>query len=169
MVVAQGDVQGFAAPQASGETRRNLVETAQNQIELATVQGVDRQAWRQWGNVQAQVGCAVLQAGQQGGHAQLFDEVGHGDAKGLAAVVRVKTVADVEGLLDLLQGRADRALQRQCLGRRLHAPTDAYQQRVVEQFTQARQGIAHRRLTEGQAFGSTRHVLFAQQHVEDAQ
>ncbi|MND98634.1 hypothetical protein D3C80_909950 [compost metagenome] len=153
MLLAQGNLQGLAAPVMTGKTRRNLIEAPQHQVQLAPVQGIHRQARRQRGDVQAQVRRAVLQAAQQAWHAQLLDEVGHGDAKGLPAQARVEAFADVEGLLDLLQRRADRAFQGQGLGRRLHAPADAHQQRVVEQFAQARQGVAHRRLAEGQALG----------------
>ncbi len=169
VVPSQRDLQGFAAPEMTGEACGNFVESAQHQIELATVQGVDRQAGRQGGDVQAQVGRAVLQVPQQPWHAQLLDEIGHGNTKGLAAVARVEAFVDVEGLFDLLQGRANRALQRQGLGRRLHASADAHQQWVIEQLAQARQGVTHGRLAEGQALGGTGDVLFTQQHIEDAQ
>ncbi len=169
MILAQGNLQGLVAPVMTGKARWNLIETPQHQVQLATVQGIHRQAWRQRGDVQAQVRRALLQAAQQAGHAQLFDEVGHGNAQGLPAQVRVEAFTDIQRLLDLLQRRADRAFQGQGLGRRLHAPADAHQQRVVEQLTQARQGIAHRWLAEGQALGGARDVLLAQQHVEDAQ
>lgn len=169
MVPSQRNLQGFAAPEMTGEACGNFIETAQHQIELAAIQGIDWQTGRQWGDVQAQVRGAVLQASQQAGHAQLLDEIGHGDTKALAAVARVKAFVDVEGLFDLLQGRANRTLQRQGLGRRLHAPADAHQQRVIEQLAQARQGVTHGWLAEGQALGGTGDVLFTQQHIEDAQ
>ncbi|MNI75653.1 hypothetical protein D3C73_1318270 [compost metagenome] len=110
-----------------------------------------------------------MQLSQQARHAQLLDEVGHGNAKGLAARQWVEAIIDVEGLFDLLQRRANRAFQCQRLGRRLHAPADTHQQRIIKLLAQARQGVAHGWLTEGQALGGAGHILLAQQHVEDTQ
>ena len=46
---------------------------------------------------------------------------------------------------------------------------DAHQQRISQLFAQARQGIAHGRLGQGQTLGGAGYVLFTQQHIEDAQ
>ncbi|MNN66436.1 hypothetical protein D3C81_1820120 [compost metagenome] len=73
-----------------------------------------------------------LQGGQQPGHAQLFGEVGQGDAQLPVAAARVEAVAGAERLLDLLQGRANRPFQGQGAWGRAHTSADPHQQRVTE-------------------------------------
>ncbi|MOA00463.1 hypothetical protein D3C78_1198270 [compost metagenome] len=169
MALTYGNLQGFATPVMAGEARRDFFKAPQHQVELAAVQRIDRQAGGQRGDVQAQVGGTVLQVPQQFGHAQLLDEVGHGDAKSLSAQARVEAFADIQGLFDLLQRRANRALKGQGFRGGLHAPANTHQQRVFEQLTQACQGVTDGWLAEGQAFGGARDILLAQQDVEDAQ
>ncbi len=84
------------------------------------------------------------------------------------AARRIEGLAGDQAVFDLLQRMTDRSLQRQGSRRRLHGPADAHQQRVIEQLAQATQGIAHRRLAEGQALGGTRDVALTQQGVEHA-
>ncbi|MCY1547765.1 hypothetical protein D9M68_838380 [compost metagenome] len=105
----------------------------------------------------------------QARHADQLDIIGHRDAETLAAARRVEGFTCREALFDLLQRRADRCLQGQSTWRWLHAATNANQQRVVEQFAQAIERVAHRRLTEGQTLGGARDIVLAQQGVEHAQ
>ncbi len=169
MPLAHGHVQGLAAPVAPLVTGGHLIEAPQHQVELATVECFGRQVGGQVLHVHAQMGRLGLQAGQQAGHAQLLGKVGEGDTQLPVAEPWIEAVTGAEGLLDLLQGRTDRAFQGQGPWRGAHVPADAHQQGVAQQVAQARQGIAHGWLGQRQALGSTRYVLFTQQHVQHAQ
>ncbi|MNH15032.1 hypothetical protein D3C79_746380 [compost metagenome] len=105
-------------------------------------------------HIHAQVRRLGLQGGEQPGHAQLFGEVGQGNAQLPVAAARVEAVAGAERLLDLLQRRANRPFQGQGAGGGAHASADPHQQRITEHVAQARQGVAHCRLGQGQTLGS---------------
>lgn len=169
VVAPRHQLQGLAHPAHPGEARRQRLETAQGEVDLAFFQGLGRQAWRQVLHVDAHARSLLGQARQQTRHQQHLGVVGEGDAETLAAACRLEATTLAQALLDLPQRRADRRLQLQGPRRRLHGAADAHQQRVVEQVTQAIQRVAYRRLAQRQALGGTRHVALAQQHVEHSQ
>ncbi|MNJ60949.1 hypothetical protein D3C77_567140 [compost metagenome] len=148
MIPAQCDLQRLAGPAPTLKTRRHLEKAAQRQIQPAMVQRFGRQGRRQMLDRQLNPWRHLGQMRHQRWHADQLDIVGDGDGEALAAGRRVEEIAGVEGVLDLLQRLTDRRLQAQGARRRLHGAGDAYQQRVVEHFTQPIERIADRRLAE---------------------
>ncbi len=153
----------------AGKARGDVLEAAQHQVQLCLVQRFGWQAGAQVANVDTHAGRLLAELFKQTRHADQLDIVGDGDAEVLAAAGRVKHIAGTQALFQLLQGCADRRFQRLGARRGLHAAAHAYQQRVVEQFAQAIQCVAHRRLAQGQAFGRTGNVLLTHQRIEHAQ
>ncbi|MNP32153.1 hypothetical protein D3C76_1253190 [compost metagenome] len=106
---------------------------------------------------------------QQAWHADQLHVVGNREGEALAAARRVEAFADYQALFDLLECGAYRCFQGQGPRRRLHGAADAHQQRVAEQFAQAVQRIAHRRLAEGQALRRAGDIALTQQGIQHPQ
>jgi hypothetical protein len=69
----------------------------------------------------------------------------------------------------LLDDRAHRRRERQCLRGRLHAQRDAHEQRVAEIAPQPRQRLAQRRLRDVEQARRAGEAVLAQQNVEHPQ
>ena len=65
----------------------------------------------------------------------------------------------------LLDGTGD----LQSVGRRLHAARTVHEQGVAEKLAQARERIAHRGLSDAEAFRRKRHAVRFQDRMEDTQ
>src|SRR3990167_813049 len=169
VIAAQRQLQGFAHPVLAGKARGYFLEAPQHQVQLTLVQRLRRQAGAQVANIDAHAGGLLAELLEQARHAEKPYIIRDGDAEVLTAAGWVEYFTGAEALLDLLQGGAYRRFQRLGAGRRLHAAAHPHQQRVVEQFAQATQGVAHRRLTERQTFGGAGNILLAHQRIEHAQ
>lgn len=154
---------------AALEARRDTLEAAEHEVQLALVQGFGRQARGQVLDGDGDSRGAFAQAAHQARHADQLDVVGHRHGEALPAAPRIEAFAIAQALFDLPQRRADRCFQCQRPRCWLHGPTGADQQRIVEQFAQAVQRVAHRRLAQRQALRGARDVTLAQQGVEHAQ
>ena len=71
--------------------------------------------------------------------------------------------------LDQPQGLAHRLRQLLRERRRTHAARRAHEQRIVEQRSQARQRVAHRRLRQPDALAGNGDAAFGRNRVERAQ
>ena len=115
----------------------------------------------------AHAGRQTAQALKQWRQENLLGEVGHADAVGLAGLLRVEGAALLHGDTQQLQGithRADDVLRH---GRGHHALGGAHEQRVVEGFTQAGEGVGNRRLSDADDLSGTGQVGLGVDGVED--
>ncbi len=90
----------------------------------------------------------------------------HSRRENRAARRRVETGSEVQRRLDMLDGRRDQRRDFARPRRRFHAGRVAHEQIVGEQFAQAAQSAAHRRLRQPDPGGRPRHRPLPDQRVE---
>ncbi len=109
----------------------------------------------------------AAQALEQQRQNHCLGEVGHADAIGLGRLLRVENPAFLHRHPQQRQRVAHRADDVLRHRRGHHALGGAYEQRVVERLTQARQGIGHRRLGDADNLPGASQVGFGVDRVED--
>ncbi|MCY1437228.1 hypothetical protein D9M71_533820 [compost metagenome] len=109
------------------------------------------------------------QALDQGRQQAELDIVGQADAEHRRAGRRVEVGGAADRGGDGVQRRGEQGEDLLRPRGRLHLPSAAHEQRVVEQAAQARQRGADRRLAEEQLFRRAGHAAFVHQRLEDDQ
>ncbi len=155
-----------------------LADRPVGQLGLVEVQVVDRQVEFAAGQLRRDRGAFVgtylqrhprgqgLQAGHQARQQAQLGIVVHRQAKGPRSV-RIEGFLGAKAGLQQMQGLAHRHVQGEGGGGGFQALGGAPEQRLVELFAQAGEGVAHRRLAAMQADRRARQVAFAHQGIED--
>ena len=113
------------------------------------------------------VGGQPAQALEQRRQKNLLGKVGHADAVGLVGLLRIEAAAFLYRYAQQLQRAAHRSDDVLCHGRGHHALSGTHEQRIIEGFAQASQGVGYRRLGDADNLPGAGQVGFGIDGVED--